>query len=93
MRPNCEAGIELVCRLVVRCRLIAFGAAGASPLAALIGTTGGIRKIRGWRRGWGSAGETEFSLAAVTSVGVRCGLGLNKSSAFWRALSIFSRSV
>jgi hypothetical protein len=83
-----------VARLTVRCRRVDFGSAGASLFAAPIGTTGGIRKMRGWRRGGCSADDgIEFSAAAVASAGPDCGRGLNRSSAFRRALSSFSRSV
>jgi len=93
MRPNCDAGIVRVSRLTVRCRRVGFGWAGDSTSGAFLGTAGGTLKIRGWRRGCDSVDGTEFSAGATASTGLCCGLGLNRSSAFFRALSIFSRST
>ena len=63
-----------------------------STFAVLIGTTGGIAKIRGCRRGWCSADEASFGADVGASAPVVCCFGLNRSSASWRALLTPSRS-
>jgi hypothetical protein len=93
MRPNCDAGIVPVARLTVRRSRVGFGWAGISTSATFIGAAGRALKMRGWRRGCDSVDGTEFSAGATVSTGLGCGLGLNRSSAFFRALSIFSRST
>ena len=61
-----------------RC-LIGFGSAGTTLFAAFIGTTGGIIKMRGWRRVCSSVESAPFSVGAGTSrVGGRV---LNRFSA------------
>ena len=93
MRPNCDEGIARDPRLTVRRPRGGFGCAGASTSAALAGDAGRTLKIRGWRGGCDWVDRSELSAGATLSTGFSCGLGLNKSSAFFRALSIFSRST
>jgi hypothetical protein len=78
--------------LAVSFRSICLGSAADSTFAVFIGTTGGIAKIRGCRRGCRSADEASFGADIGTSVRAACCFGLNRSSAFWRALLIPSRS-
>src|SRR5262245_52809158 len=93
MRPNCDAGIVAVSRRSIRRGRVVFGWDGDSASAAFIGATGRALKMRGWRRGCNSVDGTELSAGAALSTGLGCGLGLNRSSAFLRALSVFSRST
>jgi len=93
MRPNCDEGIARDPRLTIRRPRGGFGWAGVSRSAALAGGAGRTLKMRGWRRGCDWVDRSELSVAATLSTGFSCCLGLNKSSAFFRALSIFSRST